>query len=160
MTSRKQKFLITLGVLCLALQFVPYGHRRDNPPVTLEPAWDSPRTRELAVRACFDCHSNQTRWPWYGYIAPASWLLVQHVEDGRRHLNFSEWQRPQRHAHEAAEEVVEGKMPLWQYELLHGEARLTEAEKGELVRGLERTLSTQPRRSGDAPNSSRHEPDH
>ncbi len=150
MTSRKQKTLIALAVLGLTLQFVPYGHGRDNPPVTQEPPWDSPRTRELAVRACFDCHSNETRWPWYGYVAPISWLLVHDVEDGRRHLNFSEWQRPQRHAHEAAEEVVEGEMPLWQYELLHGEARLTEAERGELVRGLQRTLSLRSRRSGES----------
>ena len=63
-----------LGLLCLA-QLVPYGRAHTNPPVVREPSWDSPRTRELAVRACFDCHSHETRWPWYSNVAPVSWLV-------------------------------------------------------------------------------------
>ncbi|NVB82954.1 MAG: cytochrome C, partial [Kofleriaceae bacterium] len=65
------------------MQLVPYGRARSNPPVASEPAWDSPRTRELAVRACFDCHSNETKWPWYARVAPMSWVLERDVEIGR-----------------------------------------------------------------------------
>jgi len=66
-----------LGVLVgllVVIQFVPYGRAHTNPPVAQEPIWDSPQTRELARRACFDCHSNETMWPWYSNIAPISWI--------------------------------------------------------------------------------------
>lgn len=121
----------------LAIQFIPYGHDRVNPPVVAEPAWDSPRTRELAHRACFDCHSNESRWPWYSNVAPISWLIQKDVVDGRRHLNFSEWDRPQRHAREASEELMDGEMPPALYLPLHAEARLSDAEKAELRTGLD-----------------------
>jgi hypothetical protein len=61
-----------------------YGRDHSNPPVRIEPRWDRARTRELAVRACFDCHSNQTRWPWYSHVAPISWLVQHDVEEGAR----------------------------------------------------------------------------
>lgn len=131
-----------LGVV-VAVQLVPYGRDHTNPPSGKEPAWDSPRTRELAVRACFDCHSNETRWPWYANVAPASWLVQHHVDDGRRHLNFTAWDEPQRHAHEAAHEVEEGEMPMWSYLLLHGDADLSAEDKQALIRGLEATLGTE-----------------
>src|SRR5512144_2449203 len=103
----------------LLLQLVPYGRAHSNPPTIAEPKWDSPRTRELAVRACFDCHSNETRWPWYTHVAPSSWLVQSDVDDGRKHLNFSEFDRPQRHATGAAAELAEGEMPPWFYPPLH-----------------------------------------
>src|SRR5690606_30867239 len=92
-----RKVVMTLAFLVGfvgVLQLVPYGQARSNPPVIQEPAWDSPRTRELAKRACFDCHSNETRWPWYARIAPMSWVLQRDVEAGRSVMNFSEWTRP------------------------------------------------------------------
>ena len=61
----------------LLIQLVPFGRDHTNPPVVQEPNWDSPATRELAQRACFDCHSNETVWPWYSNIAPVSWLVAQ-----------------------------------------------------------------------------------
>jgi hypothetical protein len=79
--------LVVLGVL---IQFVPYGHDHTNPPVMQEPQWDTMQTRPLAKRACFDCHSNETVWPWYSNIAPASWLIYRDVAEGREHFNFSE----------------------------------------------------------------------
>ena len=82
------------GVL-LAIQLVPYGRGHRNPALRSEPPWDSPATRELARQACFDCHSNETQWPAYASIAPASWLVQHDVDEGRAALNFSEWQRPQ-----------------------------------------------------------------
>ena len=106
-----------------------------------EPAWDGPGTRALAVRACFDCHSNETRWPLYSHVAPVSWLVQQDVEEGRAALNFSEWHRPQKDADEAAEEVLKGKMPLTMYQFLHAPARLDAAGRERLARGLERTLA-------------------
>lgn len=69
----------TLLVLLLAIQLVPYGRDHTNPPVVAEPAWDSPATRALFVRACADCHSNQTVWPWYSHVAPVAWLVAHDV---------------------------------------------------------------------------------
>lgn len=128
-----------VGAVLLLIQVVPFGDRT-NPPVTQEPAWDSPRTRELAKRACFDCHSNETVWPWYSYVAPVSWLVLHDVEEGREHLNFSEFDRPQKDAHEAAEQVEMGEMPLPIYLPTHPEARLTDAETQELIAGLKATF--------------------
>ena len=136
------KRLLQIGLLAfLLIQLVPYGRDREAPLRIVEPKWDSPRTRELARRACFDCHSNQTRWPWYAWIAPGSWLMQNDVEEGRDHLNFSEFDQRQRNADEAADQVRSGEMPLWQYTLLHPEARLSDTEAEELARGLERTFS-------------------
>ena len=95
------------------------------------------------MRACGDCHSNQTTWPWYSWVAPASWLVQHHVDEAREHLDFAEFDRPQRDADEAAEaaeEVEEGEMPLPNYLWLHPEARLDDQERGDLIAGLERTL--------------------
>src|SRR5689334_18000343 len=93
------------------LQIVPYGRAHSNPPVVQEPAWDSARTRELAVRACFDCHSNETKWPWYSHVAPMSWVMQRDVEMGRSVLNFSEWHRPYDLSTEAGPDVVRRDMP-------------------------------------------------
>jgi len=89
------RFRVGLGLplVFLALQLVPYGRDHVNPSKVSEPAWDSPATRALAKQACFDCHSNETEWPAYARIAPASWLVQHDVEEGRAVLNFSEWQR-------------------------------------------------------------------
>src|SRR5687767_3388469 len=124
----------------VAIQLVPYGGDRVNPPVAAEPSWDSLETRALAKQACFDCHSNETEWPGYSTVAPVSWLIQHDVAEGRAVLNFSEWQRPQKEAHEAAEKVLEGEMPLPIYQLMHAHARLTAADRDRLARGLERTL--------------------
>jgi hypothetical protein len=132
--------LLYLLVLFVLIQAVPYGRDHDNPPVTKEPDWKGPRTAAIARRACYDCHSNETEWPWYSHIAPFSWLVQNDVDEGREHLNFSEFDRPQRHAVDAAHEVEEGEMPLWYYRPLHPGARLDEEEKRELIRGLEATF--------------------
>lgn len=132
--------LALLGGIFVAMQLLPVGARRDNPPVVAGPAWDSERTRELFFRSCSDCHSNQTRWPWYSGVAPMKWLVAYDVANGREHLNVSEWHRPQRHADDAAEEVEEGAMPLPTYLWFHPEARLTPQERRELVAGLAATF--------------------
>ncbi len=130
-------------VLFVLIQLIPYGRDHTNPPVIQEVQWDSPQTRDLAVRACYDCHSNQTVWPWYSNIAPISWLIQHDVDDGRRILNFSEWDRPQPRANRAAEQVQSGSMPKFYYVPLHPSANLTSAEKQALIQGLRATLGQQ-----------------
>ena len=136
---------VLAGVLVLlAIQLVPYGRSHSNPPVIREPAWDSPRTRVLAKRACFDCHSNETVWPWYSKIAPVSWLVQYDVDQGRKELNFSDWQGGGREGErpgKIGKEVAEGEMPPFQFLINHPEARLTEGEKRTLVNGLEATAA-------------------
>jgi hypothetical protein len=139
-----RRFWVRVGLVLItafvATQFVPYGRDHVNPPVGAEPAWDSPETRALAKQACFDCHSNETEWPAYSNVAPVSWLIQHDVTEGRAVLNFSEWHRPQEEAKEAAEEVLEGEMPLRVYQLMHAHARLGATDRERLARGLERTL--------------------
>ena len=129
-----------LALTFIAIQLVPYGRDHHNPPMGAEPAWDSPDTRALAKRACFDCHSNETEWPVYSTVAPVSWLIQHDVSEGREVLNFSEWQRPQQEAKEASEEVLEGAMPMPIYRLMHAHARLSEVDRQRLARGLEKTI--------------------
>jgi mono/diheme cytochrome c family protein len=140
--SRRWWFRAGLGLLLavVAIQFVPYGHDRVNPAVAAEPAWDSPATRALAKHACFDCHSNETEWPAYSRVAPVSWLIHRDVSEGRAVLNFSEWQRAQEEAREAPQEVLEREMPPAIYQLMHAHARLSDADRDRLVRGLSNTL--------------------
>jgi len=136
----KRVLLIVLAVLVggfVILQLVPYGRAHDNPPVVNEPNWDSPETRVLAERACFGCHSNETKWPWYSSVAPISWLVQHDVDEGRQVLNFSTWGtgRGQR-GEEISESIWEGQMPPAQFLLTHPEARLTDAEKQQLIQGF------------------------
>jgi hypothetical protein len=132
--------LIVLVAALVVAQLVPYGRDHTNPPVVAEPVWDSPQTRALSVRACFDCHSNETVWPWYSNIAPLSWLVQSHIDEGRAELNFSEWNRTQEEADESAESVRDGEMPPLYYLVTHPQARLGQAEKDDLIRGLVATF--------------------
>ncbi|GAB4497283.1 MAG: hypothetical protein OHK0052_08610 [Anaerolineales bacterium] len=124
-------------VLFGLIQLVPYGRNHTNPPVVQEPNWSSPEVRALAQRACFDCHSNETVYPWYSNIAPVSWLVQHDIEEGRSKLNFSDWGRSrEKDGDEIAEVILEGEMPPTIYLLQHPEARLTEAERALLIEGL------------------------
>lgn len=127
----------TIGfvVLLLAIQLVPYGRDHSNPAITAEPAWDTPRTRELSQVACFDCHSNEVVWPWYSNVAPISWLVQNHVDEGRRKLNFSEWDRKQE-TDEVVESIEDGDMPPGYYLLTHRAARLSAADEQALIDGF------------------------
>lgn len=135
-------------VLLLAAQAVPYGRDHVNPPVRREPAWDAPPTRELAVRACFDCHSNGTVWPWYSRVAPVSWLVWRDVTEGRRKLNFSEWDRTQKEAWESSKTVRRGEMPPWLYAVARAHARMSAADRQTLARGFDATFGTKRTRGG------------
>lgn len=120
----------------VAIQLVPID--RSNPPVESQvPA--PPEVRAILERACYDCHSHETVWPWYGYVAPFSWLLAYDVREGREHLNLSAWERytakkQAKKLEEIPEEVDEGNMPPWFYLPLHPEARLDAADRETLRR--------------------------
>ncbi|MBT5319663.1 MAG: heme-binding domain-containing protein [Chloroflexi bacterium] len=143
--QKKLKIAGSLAVLALvvllAIQAVPYGRDHDNSPVRLEPNWDSPRTRELTVAACFDCHSNEVVWPWYSNVAPVSWYVQSHVDEGRRELNFSEWDLVQDEADEVVESIRDGEMPPWYYTVPGTGRSFSNAELGELTRGLRATMA-------------------
>ncbi|MEP6861312.1 MAG: heme-binding domain-containing protein [Deltaproteobacteria bacterium] len=137
----RRGLLVIVGLFLIA-QVIPYGRAHTNPPIVAEPKWDSPATRALAKRACFDCHSNETTWPWYSHVAPTSWFLQSHVDDGRQRLNFSEWNKPYRAASKASREIKSGGMPLTSYLLMHADAHLSETEKADLERGLDASLGS------------------
>lgn len=128
--------LLAAVVVFFGIQFIPVD--RSNPAVVQEPNWDSPKTRDFARRACFDCHSNEVNYPWYSYVAPVSWFLAEHIKDGRDELNLSDWKPGD--GVEAAKKVRKGKMPLKSYLLMHPEARLTDSEKKEFIAGLAATF--------------------
>ena len=92
-----------------------------------------PDVASIVHRACNNCHSNATVWPWYSHIAPVSWLVVSDVREAREHLNFSEWgllsrEKSRSLIREACDEVKAGDMPLWYYRLVHPESWLTEKD--------------------------------
>jgi cytochrome c551/c552 len=136
--------LILIGaglILFVLIQLIPIGRNHTNPAVVSEPNWDSTATRDLAKRACFDCHSNATVWPWYSNVAPVSWLVYYDVVGGRNRLNFSEWNS---NFHPNLDELVriiqEGEMPPAQYLLMHPSANLSAADKQALIDGLRRSI--------------------
>jgi hypothetical protein len=134
----------------LALAAVALAGAQLKRPVPTNPPTDAARALEAHVRvppdvaatldrACGDCHSHRTRWPWYSHVAPASWLVVEHVDHGRRHLNFSDWtagggERGKDPLPAICQQVKEGHMPLPSYLWLHPRARLSPAEVEALCR--------------------------
>jgi hypothetical protein len=145
-TAPKLGTVLMTFVLGLFLaQLVPYGREHTNPPDGIPASFDSPVTEDLARRACFDCHSNRTRWPWYASIAPISWRIQRHVIEGREKLNFTAFDATTENmvdaAGEAGESVTKGEMPPKDYLLVHSEARLTPEESATLATGLDATFS-------------------
>ena len=140
--STALRTIVTVGGAALLfvgglLQLVPYGWTKTNPPVTAEAPWPDAEAAAIARESCYSCHSNETDWPAYSYVAPMSWLVGDDVESGRDELNFSEWGE-RSEPDDAAEEVEEGSMPPSQYTAVHRGARLTDEEARVLVDALER----------------------
>ncbi len=133
--------LLVIGIGFLVIQLVPY--RVSNPSTRDEPPWDSPRTRSLAVAACFDCHSNETHVLWFERVAPLSWWITNHVDEGRASLNFSEFSTRHGESGDAAETIREGSMPPDYYTWfgLHSNAKLTKVEAQQLIDGLRKTYA-------------------
>ena len=125
--------LLLLPVIFVGLQFT--NPARTNPPVVNDLAATNPPPAEITAllrAACYDCHSHETKWPLYSRIAPSSWLVVGDVNEGREHLNFSDWPTDPDRAAKKLDRINEvlgyKEMPPKKYTLLHPEARLTEAQ--------------------------------
>jgi hypothetical protein len=150
----RSRLALIAGGLLVAIQLIPLP--RTNPPVeSALPA--PPEVQAILDRACMDCHSHATKWPWYAYVAPVSWLVVYDTHEGREHMNFSKWgsyspKRQRKKTREIWEEVEEGEMPLPPYLLLHPEAKLSDADKA--------TLQAWSQAAGGSTEEEREEHDH
>ena len=123
-----KKVLIALVIIFVGIQFIPV--ERTNPQVKSE-IDASPEVKAIFKKACYDCHSNETKWIWYSKVAPVSFLIADDVKSGRRHLNFSEWDvdKETKAKDEIWDEIRNEDMPLWSYRIMHSEAKLTQEEK-------------------------------
>ncbi|MGW8267021.1 MAG: heme-binding domain-containing protein [Longimicrobiales bacterium] len=146
-----------LAAALLIAQLVPYPPA-ENPPVGDEvPA--PAEVRSVLRTSCYDCHSNETVWPWYSGVIPAKWLVRNHVIEGRGHLNFSTWseyppERAARKLEEVVEMVEEGEMPVGSYVWLHGDAALSADEAALILdwaRGLRASGNQGPGEGGGEP---------
>lgn len=141
----KLRIIIPIAAVIVfgAMQFV--RPEKTNPPEVTTLKWDSPQTQALAERACMDCHSHQTKWPWYSHVAPVSWLVVHDVDEGRHELNFSNLRMPaggvDKLMRKIDHQVGEGEMPVPIYLPTHPEARLSDVEKKQLIDGFRATLN-------------------
>ncbi len=142
---RIAKWVVAVVIIALgAIQLVPVD--RTNPPVETEvPA--TPEVRSVLRRACYDCHSNETVWPWYSRIAPVSWLVARDVQEGREELNFSTWnlyttKEQLKKLKKSGEEVAEGEMPPRMYLPPHPDARLS-ADDRALLRAWSQAVGSQ-----------------
>ncbi len=143
---KKKLLWITASVVVLTLLsglFVP----RNNPPIESAVAWDSPETQARFRTSCADCHSHETKWPWYSYIGPSAFLVWNNVTEGREHFNISLANMGD--ADEAGEEVAKGNMPPSDYLLLHGDAAMTAAERDAFAKGLVATFGQKSPRDQD-----------
>ena len=139
--SLVQKILLGLLAILILIQF--FGIDKTNPPINMEEDFIQIHQPPVAVAgmikaACYDCHSHETKYPWYTNVAPVSWWIGHHIEEGREHLNFSTFgSYPLKRAHhkieECFEEIEKGKMPLETYPIMHAEAKLSEQQKAQLI---------------------------
>ncbi len=149
----RKRALILAGLIVISfvlIQIIPMGaffdslKRDENPPVEFTIQWDSTETEALLRTACYDCHSNETVWPWYSYIAPVSWLVVYDVNTGRGHLNFSQDNFIDGSLVDFLNDIewhTENNMPPRKYLLLHPEANLTNEQRSQLVAGVRSTIT-------------------
>lgn len=126
-----KKIVLGILIILVGIQFIPVS--KTNPPVVGE-VQASPEVMDILQRACYDCHSYKTQWPWYSKVAPVSWFLADHVKVGRMHMNLTDWQhmtleKQAEYMKEIWEEIEKGGMPLKSYLRMHKEARLSETEK-------------------------------
>ena len=147
-----KKILLGLLVLLLAIQFIRQSKNFAPAPSPADIQIRHPlppETRRILETACYDCHSNYTRYPWYAEVQPVSWWLADHIKEGKSHINFSEFDRltPKRAARkleQCADEVTDGGMPLTSYKFIHAEARLTDAQRKTLADWFDAVRATIP----------------
>ena len=139
--KNKLLFVLVGGLILFGLiQLVPFGKTYTNPPVVNEPKWNNSQTRQMAKEHCFQCHSNETEWPWYSNIAPGSWLIAMDVIEGRERFNFSDWQNSPGELDEIVEVIQSGEMPPIQYWIFHPNSRMDDQQKQELIQALESSI--------------------
>jgi len=131
--------LVAAVAVFVLIQAVPYGRSHSSGAIVAEPKWPDAATRELVVRACFDCHSNQVKYPWYSNVAPISWVVAEHVGDGREAVNFSDLKAGGEGVGNVVESIKEGSMPPGYFTRfgLHKQAKLTKAEIAKLLASLQ-----------------------
>jgi len=139
------KAAIAVFIVLAGMQLVPVDRR--NPPI--DPSRSifhseslPPKVENVLRRSCQDCHSNQTRWPWYSYVAPVSWMVAQDVHQARRQMNFSEWagyseKKREERLNGICEQVVNGDMPEGKYAFIHRSARVSEDERRAVCQWVE-----------------------
>ncbi len=147
--SRKKIVLIVVAALFVLIQFIP-----QNPPLVTADnpddiaAGNIPEDVKTILRkACYDCHSNESVFPWYSNVAPVKWLVYADINKGRKELNFSEWNKmslldKSSALDDIASEVEEGEMPMKIYTLMHKEARLDSAERQSLINWANKEMET------------------
>lgn len=124
----KKIILAIIVLLLVGIQLVPV--QRTNPEVVSDFAGPA-EVQAILERSCYDCHSNETAWPWYSYVAPVSWLVAHDVNEGRAHLNFSDWGPALDNPYirnKIHDMVASGEMPLDVYLLMHPEAEVSDEE--------------------------------
>lgn len=138
----KTKISVALIVLFVLIQFIPVKKNQStDDDFGILNYYNVDQDGEIASilkTSCYDCHSNNTIYPWYNKIAPVSWYLAKHVNNGKKHLNFSDWKymddaKKEHKIEECIEMILEDEMPLTSYTLIHGDAKLSEAQKESLV---------------------------
>jgi hypothetical protein len=152
--ARKRRAILLIAAAAFALmQIIPAAPSIDNPPSDTARGFDTVMKPSATVasvlrRACYDCHSHETRWPWYSYVAPVSWPIRHHVANGRRALNFSEWLRPGEKEftewsslEEICHSIRDGSMPMPSYLPFHPEAALSKSEKEMVCAWVDRALA-------------------
>ncbi len=145
-----KKILITLGLILVVIQFIRPAKNIgmvEGPNDITHTVTVPPEVQSILQKSCNDCHSNNTQYPWYYNIQPVAWWLADHVNDGKRHLNFSEFstyknKRKLKKLKETKEEVEDGEMPMDSYLWMHNNAKLTETEKASLYKWVEKSLIT------------------
>ncbi|HLI80376.1 MAG TPA: heme-binding domain-containing protein [Candidatus Binataceae bacterium] len=138
------------AVVCVLIQLVPMSIK--NPPISEDVA-APPQVEAILRRSCYDCHSNQTQWPWYAHVAPVSWLMIRDVNRGREHINFSTWDKyaddPEtviRKLRNIDKVMQNGSMPLWYYLPEHSIARLSDADRQALEDWVVQSIESEGKR--------------
>jgi len=140
--SKTIKILLGIGLVLIAIQFIQPARNISSQILATDISKTvkvSDSVQAVLKKACYDCHSNNTNYPWYSNIQPVGWFLANHVSEGKKRLNFSEFgsypqRRQQSKLNDIANEVQDGGMPLSSYTLIHKEARLTENEKSLVIK--------------------------
>ena len=148
---RRMRAIVAAGaVVCVLIQLVPMSIK--NPPISEDVA-APPQVEAILRRSCYDCHSNQTQWPWYAHVAPVSWLMIRDVNRGREHINFSTWDKyaddPEtviRKLRNIDKVMQNGSMPLWYYLPEHSIARLSDADRQALEDWVVQSIASEGKR--------------